>query len=102
MEILRSNYERLKEEEEKCYTFRPQIQTKYDLNDESRDISELGRRPETARVNVVERTKIWAETRQRRIENLKEGIVDKDIKECTFQPNAGKKQISHLRQPSLD
>jgi hypothetical protein len=38
------------------------------------------------KINLVERTKIWAENKQKKIEMLKENIVDKDIEECTFHP----------------
>ena len=38
------------------------------------------------KINIVERTKIWAENKQKKLELLKDQIVDKDIGECTFQP----------------
>ena len=41
---------------------------------------------EGQKVSVVERTRMWAENRQKKIEMMKEQIVDKDIDECTFRP----------------
>ena len=38
------------------------------------------------RLGIVERTRIWEENKQKRIENLKDQLGDKDLVECTFQP----------------
>lgn len=72
MDILRKNYQDMKEQEDKSCTFKPQI---YSKNYESE-----------SRVSIAERTKMWAEGKQKKIEMLKEQMVDKDIDECTFQP----------------
>jgi hypothetical protein len=49
--------------------------------------------------NVIERNRVWAENKNRKIEMIKEQVVDKDIDECTFQPRINKKN-AHKRQIS--
>ncbi len=69
----------MKEQEEmEAHTFQPQIYSTAAYYEQSR--------MDDDRVNIVERSKAWAENKQRKIEMLKEQYCDKDIDECTFQP----------------
>ena len=46
---------------------------------------------------------MWAENKQKKLELLKDQIVDKDIEECTFQPHIKNDPIrNHKRQGSID
>lgn len=53
------------------------------------------------RVSVVERTRMWAENKQKKIEMLKEATVDKDIDECTFQPKIQNHRVVALSHHNL-
>lgn len=68
MEIIRKNYQDLKEQEEKSCTFKPQIYSKNTSYDPSTRISG----DSFSRMSVVDRTKIWAENKQKKIEMLKD------------------------------
>jgi len=46
----------------------------------------MGKRPETFRGNIIERTMIWQESKVKKLEQLKENTVEKGIEECTFKP----------------
>ena len=89
MELLRRNYQELKEEEEEECTFKPQIYSKNQA---------LDHEIEGQKISVVERTRMWAENRQKKLEMMKEQIVDKDIDECTFRPQIRKETGDINRQ----
>ena len=90
MELIRRNYQEMKEQEEEECTFKPQIHSKNPYDNEV----------EGQKVSVVERTRMWAENRQKKIEMMKEQIVDKDIDECTFRPQV-RKEGGDIRQSNL-
>jgi hypothetical protein len=41
-------------------------------------------RPETCRASIADRAKIWADNKMKKIEMLKENLVDNEFGECTF------------------
>lgn len=68
--------------------FKPQINAKprTDCTYLIEESNNLKKRPETSRVSVVERTKLWSENRMKKIESIKESTANKDIEGCTFKP----------------
>ena len=98
-EILRKNYQDIKEQQEVDFSFQPQIYSKNTTYDPSNRVGGES----LNKINIVERTKIWAENKQKKLELLKDQIVDKDIGECTFQPQIKNDAVrSHKRQGSID
>lgn len=86
-ELLMREREELLEAEAEACTFQPQIHSR-------------GLENEEITIDVVERNKMWAESRQKKLEMLKEVYTDhKADEECTFQPNL-KPNRNSMRQSS--
>lgn len=69
MEILRKNYQEMKEQEERECTFKPQIYSKGTIYDPD---SRIGGESCGNKVSIFERSKAWAEQKLKKIEQLKE------------------------------
>lgn len=82
MEVTRKNHQDLKEQEENEFTFKPQLHSKNTPYDPSNRVGGES----LTKFGIVERTKIWAENKQKKIEMIKDLHVDKDIEQCTFHP----------------
>lgn len=86
-EMLMREREEMREAEVEACTFQPQIYSR-------------GAEHEELTIDVVERNKMWAESRQKKLEMLKEVYTDHKVEEeCTFQPNL-KSNRNSMRQSS--
>eukprot|EP00347_Sterkiella_histriomuscorum_P007643 403348130 len=103
MDILRKNYQDMKEQEETSCTFKPQIYSKGTVYDTS---NRVGGDSCSNRISIFDRCKVWADNKMKKIEMIKELQVDKDIDECTFKPNIKATEMNNhkerRRQISVD
>ncbi|EAR86338.2 hypothetical protein TTHERM_00035610 (macronuclear) [Tetrahymena thermophila SB210] len=80
----------LKENQSQC-TFRPQSFTKKSIYSAQTQSS----------LNIFERTNLWNEQKKLKIDSIKEADKDKDLEECTFQPQIKNSKQSHLVNMSI-
>ncbi len=88
-ELLMREREEMKDLEAEACTFQPQIYSQ--------------RNDEMLTIDVVERNKMWAESRQKKLEMLKEVYTDhKAEEECTFKPNLNNHSNRNSMRQSSD
>ncbi|KAL4474912.1 hypothetical protein ABPG74_001608 [Tetrahymena malaccensis] len=80
----------LKENQSQC-TFRPQSFTKKSIYSAQTQSS----------LNIFERTNLWNEQKKLKLDSIKEADKDKDLEECTFQPQIKNSKQSHLVNMSI-
>lgn len=52
-------------------------------------------------MNIIDRALTWAESKEKRLEKVREQTVDKDIEDCTFRPKINYSKCQTTRGKSI-